>query len=164
MKISNRLILVVIVLIACVGCDQAAKTMAVSNLPEMKTFSYLNDTLRLQLTYNRGAFLSLGSSLPDALRHSIFTVGNCIFLLCALAYLLFTKDGTFPVVLAISLVIAGGVGNLIDRIYHNGAVVDFMNIGIGPLRTGIFNVADVAIMGGAILFIVVLVRKPKNSR
>ena len=49
--------------------------------------------------------------------------------------------------LGVALFVRGGVSNLLDRIIH-GAVVDFMNVGIGPLRTGIFNVADMAIMLG----------------
>jgi signal peptidase II len=68
------------------------------------------------------------------------------------------------VVLAVSLVFAGGVGNLIDRIIHNGFVVDFINIGIGPIRTGIFNVADVAVMGGSILLCLAALGKPKENR
>jgi signal peptidase II len=48
----------------------------------------------------------------------------------------------------VALFVAGGASNLVDRIAH-GVVIDFMNVGIGPLRTGIFNVADVAIMLGA---------------
>ena len=130
----------------------------------MKTFSYFGDTLRLQLTYNRGAFLSIGSSLPDVLRHLIFTVGICFFLLCILTFALLTKDSTFSVVLAISLFFAGGVGNLIDRINLDGSVVDFINIGIGPLRTGVFNVADVAIMGGSLLLFFLFVREQKKNR
>jgi signal peptidase II len=50
---------------------------------------------------------------------------------------------------ALGLLLAGGVGNLIDRINQNGHVTDFLNVGIGPVRTGIFNVADMAIMAGA---------------
>ena len=50
--------------------------------------------------------------------------------------------------LAIVLLLAGGIGNLIDRTFHGGLVIDFLNVGIGPLRTGIFNVADMAIMAG----------------
>lgn len=46
-----------------------------------------------------------------------------------------------------------GVGNLVGRIRYGGVVVDFMNIGIGPLRTGIFNVADLAIFAGALVLI-----------
>ena len=45
--------------------------------------------------------------------------------------------------------IGGGVGNWIDRVLHAGVVTDFVRIGLGPLRTGIFNVADVAVMAGA---------------
>jgi signal peptidase II len=48
------------------------------------------------------------------------------------------------------LFIAGGTSNLVDRIAR-GNVVDFMNVGIGSLRTGIFNVADVALMVGVVL-------------
>ena len=37
---------------------------------------------------------------------------------------------------------------MIDRVINRGAVIDFMNIGIDPIRTGIFNVADVLIVAG----------------
>jgi len=47
-----------------------------------------------------------------------------------------------------ALFVAGGASNLIDRVTY-GMVIDFMNVGIGSLRTGIFNVADMAIMLGA---------------
>jgi signal peptidase II len=52
-------------------------------------------------------------------------------------------------ILGVSLIIGGGFGNLLDRMLHRGAVVDFMNMGVGNLRTGIFNLADVAIVIGA---------------
>ena len=152
------------VLFACVGCDQATKSIAISHLPEMKAFSYFGDTIRLQLTYNRGAFLGLGHSLPEVLRHSIFTVGICFTLLCALVFALSSKSGTFPVVLAVSLFVAGGVGNLIDRVAHEGFVVDFLNLGIGPLRTGIFNIADVMIMSGVTLLIINTLRGQRKNR
>lgn len=51
------------------------------------------------------------------------------------------------------LALGGAIGNLIDRVRFDGLVIDFMNLGIGPLRTGIFNVADVAISVGAVLLI-----------
>jgi signal peptidase II len=53
---------------------------------------------------------------------------------------------------AFSLFIAGGASNWFDRL-SEGRVVDFMNVGIGWLRTGVFNVADVAIMLGVALFV-----------
>jgi signal peptidase II len=55
-------------------------------------------------------------------------------------------------VIALGLILAGGGSNLIDRLLHHGRVIDFMNLGIGPLRTGIFNFADVFItVGGVVL-------------
>ncbi len=51
------------------------------------------------------------------------------------------------------LLLGGAIGNLIDRVRFDGLVIDFMNLGVGPLRTGIFNVADVAISCGAVLLI-----------
>jgi signal peptidase II len=53
--------------------------------------------------------------------------------------------------LGLALFIAGGASNWIDRVVR-GSVVDFLNVGIGSLRTGVFNVADVAIMIGAVVF------------
>ena len=164
MNFAKRLILVFAVLISCVGCDQATKSIAVSTLPEMRTFSYIGDTLRLQLAYNRGAFLSFGYSLPDVWRHSIFTIGVGLLLIGALTFALVSKPGRFPVVLAVSLFVAGGVGNFIDRIIHNGSVVDFINIGIGPLRTGIFNFADVSIMAGSLILFLTVLRQKKEDR
>jgi signal peptidase II len=54
---------------------------------------------------------------------------------------------------------------LIDRVIYDGRVVDFLNAGIGPIRTGVFNVADMAITTGAILLLIDSVRsKPEDSR
>jgi signal peptidase II len=53
--------------------------------------------------------------------------------------------------LGAALVAAGGLGNLWDRLVAGGLVIDFLNLGIGPLRTGIFNVADLAIVAGVVL-------------
>lgn len=46
---------------------------------------------------------------------------------------------------------------------NNGAVVDFLNIGFGSFRTGIFNIADIAIVVGA-LFLLLLGSKPETGR
>jgi signal peptidase II len=54
------------------------------------------------------------------------------------------------------LLLAGGVGNLIDRVSQNGFVTDFISVGVGPLRTGIFNVADVAVTFGAVALVLTL--------
>jgi signal peptidase II len=126
--------------------------------------SFAGDTLRLQYAENSGAFLSLGSSLPDPWRHLVFTVLVGIFLLGLLAYTVFSREITPFAVACLSFICAGGLSNLIDRIAFDGRVVDFLNIGIGPLRTGIFNIADMAITFGALFMFVENFRRSKTSK
>jgi signal peptidase II len=70
-----------------------------------------------------------------------------------LTYALLSRSGHPSGTAAVALLFAGGVGNLIDRITSGGSVVDFINLGIGSVRTGIFNVADVAITVGVLILL-----------
>jgi signal peptidase II len=62
---------------------------------------------------------------------------------------------------ALSLIFAGGIGNIIDRLFFDRHVTDFMNIGIVHLRTGIFNFADVWITTG-VFYLLLFGRKLEN--
>jgi signal peptidase II len=64
-------------------------------------------------------------------------------------------------VVGIASILGGGLSNLLDRCLYDGRVFDFLNVGIGTLRTGVFNVADMGIMlGVALLLLSGLQRKP----
>ncbi|MES2951041.1 MAG: signal peptidase II [Pseudomonadota bacterium] len=151
MRTIKRLLLLLLVLAACVGCDQTTKRLAESNLPRGQALSLLAGTVRLQLAHNEGAFLGLGVSMPKAWRLAALRGGVAAMLVALLAYALCANAVGAPLMLALSLVFAGGFSNLIDRFVNDGYVVDFLNLGIGSLRTGIFNVADIAITVGALL-------------
>ncbi len=133
--------------------DQLTKVWAIGALKDGPRYTYLFDTIRIAYAENIGAFLGLGNSLAPHLRFVIFTGLVGIFLLVLLIYLLVAKEMDKITLAALSLVFAGGFSNFIDRAMNEGAVVDFLNMGIGGLRTGIFNVADVYIMIGAGLMI-----------
>jgi signal peptidase II len=148
-----RLALVAVMLVACVGCDQTTKALARDHLQGRGTTSFFDGTLRLQYVENSGAFLSLGESLPHRWRTAVFTVGAGAVLAVALLYLLLASKAVPVQIIALSLICGGGIGNLIDRVRYDGYVTDFLNMGIGPLRTGIFNFADVALMAGIALFV-----------
>jgi signal peptidase II len=60
----------------------------------------------------------------------------------------------------LTLFVAGGASNWLDRVVR-GSVIDFINIGFGPVRTGIFNLADVAIMAGVAMVVVTELRRGK---
>lgn len=136
------------ILCACIGCDHATKQLAQAALAGSDGFSLAADILRFQLVANPGAFLSVGAALPAALRHALL-IGGVPVLLAALCLMRLRGGGTQPrEVLALALICGGGLGNWSDRLLHQGAVTDFVSLGLGPLRTGIFNLADVAVVIG----------------
>lgn len=153
MSSTKRLLLILTILFSCVGCDQATKSVAKAYLSETHAVVLLGDTVRLQVAKNYGAFLSLGSSIGEASRGMFMSVVVGLVLASLLAYLFVTKPENMVVGVAIALIVGGGVGNLIDRLRYGGYVIDFLNVGIGSLRTGIFNVADMAIMLGVFLWL-----------
>jgi len=148
---AGRFVLIVAV-VATIGCDRVTKHVASSSLVGSPTVSYLGDTLRIGYVENAGGFLSLGAALPPAVRTTIFTAATGVMLLI-LAGVAVRRRLRGWAALGVALFVAGGASNWIDRATH-GAVVDFLNVGIGPLRTGVFNVADIAIMLGAAVFVV----------
>ncbi len=161
----KRIALILLILFSNIGCNQTTKVIAKSHLESSKGISFFKDTFRFHYATNTGGFLSFGAELSENLKFWIFTILNGIFLAGMLIFLLSSNNLNISAILGFSLIVSGGIGNFIDRIYNNGAVVDFMNIGIGNIRTGIFNVADVAItVGMGFLLYINFIKdyKPKN--
>jgi signal peptidase II len=154
MQKLKRISVLVFVLFASVSCDQATKVVAKSHLsPE--PISYMYDLFRFQYAQNNGAFLSLGSLLSEQARFWVFTILVGLFLLGLLIYAIRVAQHTsLSILIALALILGGGASNLLDRVLHNGLVIDFMNVGIGNIRTGIFNIADMAIMAGLALLLI----------
>ncbi|MEQ9496710.1 MAG: signal peptidase II [Deltaproteobacteria bacterium] len=160
----RRLLTFLVLSIACIGCDQGTKHIAASSLRGRPTMSFLADTFRLQYAENPGAFLGLGSSMPEGWRFAIFVAGSGLLVLGTIAFMFARRNLARSQFIALTLLAAGGIGNLIDRFVGDGRVIDFMNVGVGPVRTGIFNVADIAIMGGMLWMLVVGWREePKEA-
>lgn len=153
MHTARRILILFTVILVAVGCDQATKSLATTHVPTAQPLSFFADSVRLQVARNSGAFLSLGASLSARWRQGLFLFGVGTVLLLLVAYVLFYPPLPSPSVVALSLIVAGGLANLIDRFRHGGQVIDFINIGIGPVRTGIFNIADVSIFAGVALLL-----------
>jgi signal peptidase II len=153
MRSIPRFIVVMVTLCCCVGCDQVSKSAARALLVSGVTESLFADSLRLQLVENPGSFLSLGASLPEHLRFTLFTAAVAVVLVGLVCAALFTHRLGPARIVALGLIAGGGISNLIDRLFYDGRVTDFLNVGIGSFRTGIFNLADMAILAGALLLI-----------
>jgi signal peptidase II len=159
----DRLRTILIITAIIVGLDQASKYAAWTFLQGTRGRIFLNGMFRLSYHENPGAFMSLGATLPAWLRTLIFTGLVSLFLIYLLYFLLSDKKLSGRAVAFGSMMFAGGVGNLIDRIFYEGGVIDFLNVGIGNLRTGIFNVADMAIMAGVVGFFIFGRPKPAEA-
>jgi signal peptidase II len=141
---STRVLFFALPLLACVGCDQATKRIAVSALAGSPGISLAADAVRFQLFTNPGGFLSLGAELPQVLRHGLFVLGVPLLLAVICAGLV-SGDAPRRRLLGAALLAGGGLGNWLDRLLHAGAVTDFVSVGVGGLRSGVFNLADLAV-------------------
>ncbi len=152
MSRAERLRLLFAVLLIVLALDQATKLLARKHLAYEPGRSYLGGIARLEYAENRGAFLSLGADLPAGWREGILSGLNVLLVVGLAYYLVRGRDLSRWPTFALALLISGGLGNLIDRLLRGGVVIDFMIVGIGPVRTGVFNVADLCLTTGAILF------------
>jgi len=149
---SRMLIAIVLLVATCAGCDYATKRAA-ETLRGVPPVHLAGGSVTLTYAENRGAMLSVGAALPESVRFLIFTVAVGALLLAVAGVLLFGRNITPRLTLALALMLAGGGCNLVDRLTHDGRVVDFIALSAGRFRTGIFNFADVYILLGACLLI-----------
>jgi signal peptidase II len=149
------------VLVVIVIADVITKAIAVYSLvPQRIPHELFGDTVRFTLVYNPGAAFGLHLGEYSRWIFMVLTIG-ALFILGRLYRS--TRDGDLLRTLAISLVCAGAVGNLIDRIRSAQGVVDFIDVGIGDARWPTFNVADMAVSIGAFLLAWVLWGEDNSS-
>ncbi|TAK20608.1 MAG: signal peptidase II [Chloroflexota bacterium] len=151
----SRLLLIAAIVVASIGFDQITKLIATLLLRDVPGgYSYVGDTIRLVYSENPGSFLGLGGDLPAGARFAVFIVGVGLLLFALFIYIARTDRPPPAIVTGVGLILGGGLSNWGDRIVNGNVVVDFMNVGLGSLRTGIFNVADLLIEAGMIVLIV----------
>ncbi|RME97064.1 MAG: signal peptidase II [Bacteroidetes bacterium] len=158
----NRIILVLVTIGANIGLDQWTKMWARQELQFAPPRSYWNDFFRLLYVENKGAFLSLGSELPEGLRVVLLHVFPVVLLGALMVYAMFSRALNRWQIIGMSFIIGGGISNVVDRIMM-GQVTDFMNMGLFGIRTGIFNFADVSIMLGLAIMLPFAFRKEDQA-
>lgn len=148
---KGRWLFVLVLLLATLACDQTSKRLAAELLEGLGPHPYMGGSVVLHYAENSGAFLGLGARLSEATRFWLFIVGVSGLLLIFLFKL--HRAGSKTELIGWSLIVGGGLGNLIDRLLYDGRVIDFLRIDLGDLRTGIFNLADAAIAAGLIVLL-----------
>lgn len=152
----------VLAALGCMGCDQATKSLATAALRGETPRVYLSGALELRYAENTGGFLSLGASLPAHVRYVAFVLAAAVALLGLVVLALRDTSPALSQFFAVACVLGGGVGNLIDRLAL-GHVRDFAVLHIGPLRTGVFNLADAAMTLGCVALVLSSWRSGRSS-
>lgn len=140
------------------GCDQTTKTIAGRNLAPNSPVTLIDHVFHLEYTENGGAMMGVGADLSENTRFWLFIVfAGCA--LCAIfLFTLLDRHLTIFATISLSLILGGGLSNLVDRLFKGGNVVDFMILTLGPFRTAIFNLADLSILLGLGLLMISQVR------
>src|SRR5262245_55256525 len=141
-----RVLLFAAVLLGSAGCDHLTKQLAGDLRSGSSPVSLAAGTVRFELAHNPGGFLSLGTRLPSPARSLLFGAIVPLGLLAACVFALRGAKLSARSVLGLGLVAGGGVANWLDRLAHGGAVADFVSLGLGPFRTGIFTAAHVSVV------------------
>ena len=139
--------------------DQITKLIAKHYLFEAiprPVFSFLNWTL----VYNPGAAFSFLSQAGGWQRW--FFTGLGVVAAIFIIYLLFKNHQQKIFSTALSLILAGAIGNVIDRIAY-GAVVDFIDLHHAGWHWPAFNIADSAISVGVVLLLIDEIRRVNRS-
>ncbi|MDB4443422.1 signal peptidase II [Saprospiraceae bacterium] len=145
---SFRNIIILLIVIANIGCDQISKKIVRESVSPGDRIELINQNFLLMNVENNGAFLSVFSNASPLVK-KITLLGLPTIMLIGVLFYLFSES-KLPKVALIgwSFVIGGGIGNMYDRIKF-GSVTDFLFIDLGGIfRTGVFNMADVSIMVG----------------
>jgi signal peptidase II len=160
----NRIIkniLILIIIASNIGCDQVSKSIVRQKIEYNAEINVIGNYFILTKVENTGAFLGLGNSIPRPIYKLLMIIIPLLVLGYALFYL-FTKNNiSTPVIIAISLIISGGLGNIYDRIIY-GSVTDFIHFDFVIFKTGILNLADISVTAGFFIILYELLIKRKK--
>lgn len=158
----KREIVFSVIAVAVVLLDQATKAWIASTMMLHESFPVICGFFNITYVRNPGAAFGFLAGASPMFRSVFFLTVTVAAILLILHYFRTSRIEESLQVSALALIMAGAVGNLIDRMRF-GEVVDFLDIYIGSHHWPAFNVADSAISVGAAILVVTLLRKPKGQ-
>ncbi|MCQ2460845.1 MAG: signal peptidase II [Clostridia bacterium] len=152
MTITITLVMVALL----VGLDQLIKVLVIANVKPVAAVPFIDGIIQFRYVENTGAAFSILSE-----KTWLLSIITGVMILIGLLYLFLGKADNKLQYVSIVLVISGGLGNLIDRIFR-GFVVDFIEYLF--MEYAVFNFADILVTVGAVLLVVsVLFVKDKEQ-
>jgi len=136
--------------VAVLVVDQVAKGLVVGALAIGERVQVIGEWVTIVHSRNSGALFGLMPQSAGAF--AIVSIG----VLVAIVWFESRQGRSLLTTVALGLLLGGAIGNLLDRLRY-GSVVDFIDMGIGNVRFFTYNVADAAITGAILLFILLAV-------
>ncbi|MBR2371046.1 MAG: signal peptidase II [Clostridia bacterium] len=150
----------ILLIIAFVYLDQITKYLAVIFLKALDTFPLIQDVFHLTYVENRGAAFGMLSN-----HRWVFMIISTVGIIALSIYMFYNRRESKLQNTALSMIIAGGIGNMIDRIAL-GYVVDFFDFTL--INFAVFNVADVFVCVGCglevLYMLILLVKSYKETK
>jgi len=151
-----------LIALAVLLLDQITKWTIAQTIPLEDVVNIVPGFFRLTHLENTGAAFSLFADSPSPFRTTLL-IAFSVAALAVVSVLLWKDRRIFHSgTLALSLILGGAVGNLWDRVV-DGKVTDFLDFYIGAHHWPPFNVADSAIVAGALLLFLRMLRKDERS-
>ena len=142
----------IIVIAAAVVVDQVSKVLVIKFLKDLVSVEIIPGILRFTYVENRGAAFGM---LSD--NRWIFMIISTLAIVALVVYLWKFRPDSILACLALSMIVGGGIGNMIDRVAL-GYVVDFIDFCAFPsVWMWVFNIADSFVCVGAGLLILWLI-------
>jgi signal peptidase II len=159
--LQKRNILFLVITFLVILLDQTTKAWIISTMRIYDSFVVIEGFFSITHVRNPGAAFGFLAGAPPLFRSIFFLAVTVAAIVLILHYLRVSRIEEPSLVSALALILAGAVGNLIDRIRF-GEVVDFLDVYIGSHHWPAFNVADSAITVGAGVLMAALLRRRKE--
>jgi len=160
--LKKNIILFVLGAAAIVFLDQVTKAVIVKNFLLHDSHTVINGFFNIVYVMNPGAAFGFLADMSETFRYLFFIGITVLVMMLIIYYIVKIESQNKLYVLSLTLIFAGAVGNLIDRIRF-GAVVDFLDFYIGTAHWPAFNVADSSITIGAVLIVWGMIRKRRED-
>jgi len=155
----KRFLLIFLIIVSAIAVDQISKIIVRDKVDYFERIEVVGKIVTLEKVENTGAFLGLGNSLPRIYYKILMIYIPLLVIGYALFWLLRQKNLSKMMDVGVSFIVAGGIGNIIDRFIY-GSVTDFLYFDFYIFHTGIVNFADMILTTGFFMLIYEIGIKP----
>jgi signal peptidase II len=156
MKTSKTITLSVLIIAAVFAADQFSKHLIRAKMTLGQAIPSQDSFVSIRYTQNDG----VAFSMLEGHRSALIVLQLCLVIAILIVMFFLCRKNAKPLlVTAFSLMLGGGIGNLVDRIIF-GKVTDFFSVGSFP----VFNIADTCLTTGCILMLIFMLLYDRAER